>query len=142
MATESKAVEALRSKIRTYLRQKQVSYEVDYEDGTITARRGSTAVIIKPMEWGERTLVKLVAPVILSVSKVTPKLTRFLAEKNNQLLLGRFSLDTEDDTNAVWYEHVLLGDSLDAEELSVAVEEIATIADEYYGQVWEMARDE
>ncbi len=141
MATESKAVEALRSKIKTYLRQKQVSYEVDYEDGTITARRGSAIVIIKPMEWGERTLVKLVAPVVLSVSKVTPKLTRFLAEKNNQLLLGKFSLDTKDDTNAVWYEHVLLGDSLDAEELSVAVEEIATIADEYYGQVWEMGHD-
>jgi len=141
MATESKAVEALRSKIRTYLRQKQVSYEVDYEDGTITARWGSVAVIIKPMEWGERTLVKLVAPVVLSVSKVTPRLTRFLAEKNHQLLLGKFSLDTKDDTNAVWYEHVLLGDSLDAEELSVAVEAIATIADEYYGQVWEMARD-
>ena len=142
MATESKAVEALRSKIRTYLRQKQVSYEVDYEDGTITARRGSTVVIIKPMEWGERTLVKLVAPVVLSVSKVTPKLTRFLAEKNNQLLLGKFSLDTKDDHNDVWYEHVLLGDSLDAEELSVAVEAIATTADEYYEQVWEMARDE
>lgn len=141
MATESKAVEALRSKIKIYLRQKQVSHEVDYEDGTITARRGSAAVIIKPMEWGERTLVKLVAPVVLSISKVTPKLTRFLAEKNNQLLFGKFSLDTKDDTNAVWYEHVLLGDSLDAEELSIAVEEIATIADEYYGQVWEMGHD-
>ncbi len=93
MATESRAVEALRSKIRTYLRQKQVSYEVDYEDGTITARRGLTAVIIKPMKWGEWTLVKLVAPVVLSVSKVTPKLTRFLAEKNNQLL-RRSSLST------------------------------------------------
>ena len=58
-------------------------------------------MIIKPMEWGEWTLVKLVAPVALSVSKVTPKLTRFLAEKNNQLLLGKFSLDTKDDTNAV-----------------------------------------
>ena len=142
MVTESKTVEALRSKIKTYLRQKQVSHEVDYEDGTITARRGSAIVIVKPMEWGERTLVKLVAPVVLSVSKVTPKLTRFLAEKNNQLLFGKFSLDTKDDTNAVWYEHVLLGDSLDAEELSVVVEEIAAIADEYYGQVWEMARDE
>ena len=53
-----------------------------------------------------------------------------------------FCVIVKDDTNAVWYEHVLLGDSLDAEELSVAVEEIATIADEYYGQVWEMAHDE
>jgi len=142
MVTESKTVEALRSKIKTYLRQKQVSHEVDYEDGTITARQGSVAVIIKPMEWGERTLVKLVAPVVLSVSEVTPRLTRFLAEKNNQLLLGRFSLDTKDNTNAVWYEHVLLGDSLDAEGLSVAVEAIAAIADEYYEQVWEMAHGE
>ena len=50
-------------------------------------------MIIKPMKWGERTLVKLVAPVVLSVSKVTPKLTRFLAEKNNQLL-RRSSLST------------------------------------------------
>ena len=141
MATESRAVEALRTRIRTYLRQKQVSHEVDYEDGTVTALWGSVAVIIKPMDWGDRTVVKLLAGVVLSVSSVTPKLTRFLAEKNNQLLLGKFSLDTKDDTNAVWYEHVLLGDSLDAEELSVAVEEIATIADEYYGQVWEMAGD-
>ena len=132
----------MRRYIKTYLRQKQVSHEVDYEDGTITARQGSVAVIIKPMEWGERTLVKLIAPVVLSVSEVTPRLTRFLAEKNNQLLLGRFSLDTKDNTNAVWYEHVLLGDSLDAEEPSVAVEAIAAIADEYYEQVWEIAHGE
>lgn len=72
MATESKAMEALRGKIRTYSRQKRVSHEVDYEDGTITARRGSTIVIIKPMEWGERTLVKLVAPVVLSVARSRP----------------------------------------------------------------------
>lgn len=50
-------------------------------------------------------------------------------------------LRTRRYSTAVWYEHVLLGDSLDAEELSVAVEEIATIADEYYGQVWEMGHD-
>ncbi len=142
MARESKAMEALISKIRTYLREKQVSYEVDYEDGTITARRGSTAVIIKPMEWGDRTVVKLFSGVVLSIDTVTPKLTRFLVEKNNQLLFGKFSLDTKDGTNAVWYEHVLLGDSLDAEELSVVVGAIAAVAEEYGDQIWEMTCDE
>jgi creatinine amidohydrolase/Fe(II)-dependent formamide hydrolase-like protein len=51
------------------------------------------------------------------------------------------NVDVVIPTSLAKYEHVLLGDSLDAEELSVAVEEIATIADEYYGQVWEMAGD-
>lgn len=142
MASESKAMEALISKIRTYLQQKQVSYEVDYEDGTITARRGSTAVIIKPLEWGDRTVVKLFSGVVLSVDKITPKLTRFLVEKNSELLFGKFSLDTKDGTNAVWYEHVLLGDSLGAEELSVAVGAIAAVAEEYSEQIWEMTYDE
>jgi hypothetical protein len=141
VATESKAVEALRTRIRTYLRQKQVSHEVDYEDGTVTALWGSVAVIIKPMDWGERTVVKLLAGVVLSVSSITPKLTRFLAEKNNEVLFGKFSLDTKDDANAVWYEHVLLGDSLDAEELAVAVKAVAEITDEYSDQVWEMAHE-
>jgi len=137
MATGSKTVEALRSKVQTYLRQKQLSYEVK-PNGNLWIRQGSTIVTINPQQWGERTLVKLAAPVALHITKITPQLTRFLAEKNNQLLFGKFSLDTEG--NAIWYEHVLLGDSLDAEELFVAVAAIAVTADEYDEEVSKMAR--
>ena len=137
MTNESKDIEALRNRVQTYLRQKQLSYEVK-PNGNLWIRQGSTVVVVDPRPWNERTLVKLMAPVALEISKITPELTRFLAEKNHQLLFGKFSLDTEG--KAVWYEHVLLGDDLDAEELFVAVAAIALTADEYDEQVAKMAR--
>jgi len=137
MATEEKVVEALRSKVQTFLSQKQLSYEVK-PNGSLWLRQGSTVVTISPVQWGERTLVKLAAPVALNIGKITPQLTRFLAEKNNQLLFGKFSLDAK--AKAVWYEHVLLGDFLDAEELFVAVAAVALTADQHDEQVSKMAR--
>ncbi len=137
MTTEPKTVAALRSKVETYLRQSNQSYK-EGPDGAFLIASGSTFVAILPTQWGERTVVKLTAPVALDITKVTPQLTRFLAEKNNQLLFGKFSLDTEQ--KAVWYEHVLLGDFLDAEELLIAVALIAHTADEHDEQVSKMAR--
>ena len=138
MGTESKIVEELRSKIEKYLRQKQLSYEVK-SGGTLWVRQGSTVVVVAPMQWGEneQTLVKLSAPVSLEIKKISPELTRFLAEKNNQLLFGKFSLDV--NNNTIWYEHVLLGDYLDAEELFTSVAAIAITADQHDEQISKMS---
>lgn len=130
-------VQALRSKVEDYLRQRQLSYEVK-PNGSLWIRQGSTIVVVNPSEWGERTLVKLAAPVALNITKITPELTRFLVEKNFELLFGKFSLDT--NGNAIWYEHVLLGDSLDAEELFVAVAAVALTADQHDEEVAKMAQ--
>lgn len=129
--------EELRGKVENYLMQKQLSYEVK-PNGTLWIRQGSTIVVVNPSDWGERTLVKLAAPVALDISKVTPELTRFLAEKNFELLFGKFSLDT--NGKAIWYEHVLLGDFLDAETLFVAVAAVALTADQYDEEIAKMAQ--
>jgi Archaeal ATPase./Tetratricopeptide repeat. len=129
-------VEVLRSKVESYLRQKQVGYEAR-SDGTFWIRQGSTIVTVSANAWGERTLVKLAAPVALDITKITPELTRFLLEKNSELLFGKFSLDTRGRT--IWYEHVLLGDFLDVEELFIAVAAVALTADEHDEQVSKMA---
>ena len=130
-------LEVLRGKVESYLRQKQLSYEVK-PNGSLWIRQGSTVVVVSPSDWGERTLVKLAAPVALNITKVSPELTRFLVEKNFELLFGKFSLDT--NGNAIWYEHVLLGDSLDAEALFVAVAAVALTADQYDEEVAKMAQ--
>lgn len=93
MGTESKIVEELRSKVEKYLRQKQLSYEVK-SGGTLWVRQGSTVVVVAPMQWGEneQTLVKLSAPVSLEIKKISPELTRFLAEKTINYCLGNFPL--------------------------------------------------
>lgn len=136
MVTESKTIELLRSKIETYLRQKGLIYEVS-PDGSYRIRHGTTLVLIQPAQWGERTLVKLLAPVSLNITLITPELTLFLMEKNDNLLFGKFALNTQ--SKSIWYEHTLLGDFLDVEELFVAVAAIASTADQYDEQVSTMA---
>lgn len=129
-------IEELRSKIGRYLRTEQLLYEVR-PNGDYGVRQGSTLVVIQPRLWGNVTLVKLVAPVALEIKKITPQLTRFIAEKNSEILFGKFSLDVEE--KAVWCEHTLLGDFMDPDELLVAVESVVSLADEYDEKVAKMA---
>ncbi|MEM4244367.1 MAG: YbjN domain-containing protein [Candidatus Bathyarchaeia archaeon] len=136
MANQSSKVEALRSKIENYLRQKQISYEVR-ADGRYAVRQGSTVVLVAPAEWNEQTIVRVFAPVSLNITRITPELTLFLVEENNNLTFGRFSLDTEN--KIVWFEHALLGDFMDVEELFIAVAAVAYTADKYDEQVSGMA---
>lgn len=137
MNTESKTVEEIRSKVEKYLRQMELNYEVK-SNGTFWVRQGSTAVILNPVQWGDndQTLVKLLAPVAMDATNISPKLTHFLAEKNNELLFGKFSLDSKN--KSIWYEHVLLGDFLDKEELFTAITAVALTADEFDEQIAEM----
>jgi len=137
MSESSQKVEALRNKIQKYLSQKNLSYEVK-PSGELWVREGSTVVLIVPYDWNEQTLVSVMAPVALDIKKVSAELTRFLVEKNNDLLFGKFSLNSEQ--NSIWFIHVLLGDYLDEEELFVAVAQVAITADEYDEQVSKMAR--
>ena len=136
MTTGSNDIEVLRRKIETYFSQKQLGYEVK-PNGEYWIRQGSTVVVIRPIPWNERTLVQIGAPVALEVTKITPELTRFLLEKNSELVFGRFSLSKDGKT--IWYEHVLLGDFLDAEELFTGVVAVAITADQNDEQISEMA---
>jgi len=137
MSEEKKYIKELREKVERYLREKGLSYEVK-PDGTLWVRQGSTVVVVHTTPWGkgDQSIVKLAAPVALKVSKISSKLTRFLIEKNSELLFGKFSLNPSDQS--VWYEHALLGDYLDLEELFVAVATIAITADKYDEEVCAM----
>ena len=138
MGTEPKFVEELRAKVEKFLREKKLNYQVK-PNGTILVPQGSTVVAVLPTGWGEKdqTIVKLSAPVSMQITKITPELTRFLVEKNNELLFGKFSLDVKN--NIIWYEHVLLGNYLDIEELFTALATIALTADKYDEEVSKMS---
>jgi hypothetical protein len=129
-------IEQLRSKIGRYLRTDNLHYEVR-PNGDYGVRHGSTMVFIQPRMWGDLTLVQLLAPVSLEISTVTPQLTRYLCEMNNEMLFGKFSLDVRE--KAIWCEHTLLRDFLDPDELLVAVESIVTAADDHDEKVAEMS---
>lgn len=134
---ESKTLDELRGKVETYLRQRKVNYTVTPK-GEYEVQFGTTAVTVKLEKWIEgTTMVRLTAPVALNITEITPKLTRFLAEENHKTLFGKFSLDTKN--KAILYEHTLLGDFLDPDELFVAMGTIVGVADDYDELVSEMA---
>ncbi len=125
-------VDKLRSKVESLLRERGQVYQI-LPDKTVLIRHGSTAVSVRCAEFGDNTVVRLLAPVATGLEDITPELTLFLAEQNNDLIFGKFSLDTK--ANAVWYEYALLGDQLDAEELYSALAAVVLTADKYDEEV-------
>lgn len=129
MSPESLAMQGLRSRIKSFLDQANITYRIN-ADNNYLIKQGSTVVMIQPLQWqNNRTLVKVFAPVALNITRATPDLAFFLAEENRNLWFGKFSLDIP--ARAVWFEHVLLGDFLDADELLIVVRTIARDADAY-----------
>jgi hypothetical protein len=120
----------LRSKIAAYLDKAKLDYQVG-ADGHYALREGTAAILIFPIIWRNHTLVQVCSPLAqdVDVAKLDSDFVLFLAEQNSCLMFGKFSLDTTQRT--IWFEHVLLGDFLDADELLVALEMVALTADQY-----------
>lgn len=85
----------------------------------------STRIIVHPIDWTRgRTLLRLIAPIIVEVKPV-PDLYKRLAELNNTTIFGKFYL--HDGT--VFIEHNLLGESVDTNEFRAALASVAHHAD-------------
>jgi hypothetical protein len=136
MTDESAALATLRGKITAYLDQASIPYRID-ERGCYTFRQGSTLVFIQPLEWSDYAMVKVFAPLAVEIQQPDGDLALYLADRNFNLLFGKFSLDLARRT--VWLEHVLLGDFLDPQELLLTLEVIAYTADRYDEQIAQQA---
>lgn len=133
--------EELRNRIETSLRQSGLLYTVE-PNGLYRIPHGSTFVRIGVFNVSKTGatkggIVKLLAPVAVEITKITPELTRFLCEKNGELLFGKFSLNSKN--KAIFYEHTLFGDALNRETLTAALALIVGTADEYDEKIANMA---
>lgn len=128
MSTESETLAVLRQRITVYLDEAKLEYHQG-ADGHYAIRKGTAVVLIYPVEWKSYTLVQLISPVVQDITHLNPDFAFFLAEQNNKLIFGKFSLDIPNKT--VWFEHVLLGDFLDHDEFLVALEMVALTSDQY-----------
>ena len=96
-------------------------YQIPYE---------STAVNISVVEQEDRTLIQFWAPV-LSGLKGTPELFEWVATAGQAYFFGasRLVQPSDDGTYLLVFEHTLLGDFLDTEELKQVVGALANTAD-------------
>jgi hypothetical protein len=88
---------------------------------------GSARVFVDVRPFlGESTVVRVASPVLSQVD-LAPALALRALELADQTPLGRFSYLAE--RRELWFEHTLLGDALDPDELHLSVETVARIAD-------------
>ncbi len=143
--TEDPAVVALRQRITNYLDQEPgLLYECD-SDGRFLVTHGSARVFIRPYLWEipeqeiRFTCVHIFSPVASDIDTTTSEtIALFLAEENRKQMFGKFSLDLPQAT--VWFEHGLLGDFLDREELIVVVALVTKVADQYDDHIAQATR--
>lgn len=93
-------------------------------------KQGSTYVMINVVPWGDnRAMVRCTAQLVKGVDVDGP-LAKQLLELNAHLRFGAFAWDPVEHT--VLFNHTILGGTtLDPEELTTTLRDVALIADEY-----------
>lgn len=93
-------------------------------------KQGSTYVMINVVPWGEtRAMVRCTAQLVKGVDVDGP-LAKQLLELNGHLRFGAFAWDPAEHT--VMFSHTILGGTtLDPEELTATLRDVALIADDY-----------
>jgi hypothetical protein len=121
-ADEPIPVQALRIKLESYLPQLFGSYRV-HERGVYSVDIGDAMVYVSPQVWSEDSAVVTLFTYTNEEVAVSFDTLAKLNELNYRLTFGNYVLDER--TRFVAFEHALLGDYLDPEELRAAVYAVA-----------------
>jgi len=123
--SETEELASVRELSRKYLDDGGLQYLLD-KDGHLVLPFGNIMVHVICHQWGEDQVVVAVTAVTNQNMRIDPDLGMFLAEKNAQILFGKLCLYR--DLNQVRFEHPLLGDFLNRDELVTAVKVVAASA--------------
>lgn len=122
-------IAVVKDKVQTYLRELVGSYEVD-SDGDYTFRDGSARLFISVQELKERSFVHVYSILAVDIPE-TAALYEFVATRAGDFRYGSLFVRKQDDGAVrVVFDHSLLADFLDPDELKMAVALIAGTADE------------
>jgi len=100
------------------------------DDNLYVIKQGSAYVMISVVPWGEnRAMVRCASQLVKGASMDGP-LAKQLLELNGHLRFGAFAWDSMEQT--ILFTHTILGGTtLDPEELTATLRDVALIADEY-----------
>jgi hypothetical protein len=100
------------------------------DDSLYVIKQGSAYVMINVVPWGDnRAMVRCTAQLVKGVS-VDGSLAKQLLELNAYLRFGAFAIEPTE--KVVLFTHTILGGTtLDPEELTATLRDVALIADEY-----------
>lgn len=89
---------------------------------------GSVLAQVGVSAWGENDATVTTRAYLVTDVELTPDLLLFLLQENDRMRFGAFGIDSEND---IFFEHTILGSSLDQAELQSSVLAVAATADQY-----------
>lgn len=116
-----------KEKVRRLLTEKLGSVQVD-QDGDFTFPFGTTRIFIRVLGDGDRSFVRLTMPLLMDADP-SPELFKYVATEGSYRM-GHLAVFEKDGRANVFFNHVLLGDYLDAEELHLAIGAMVNSGDE------------
>jgi len=93
---------------------------------------GSALAHVGVHPWGEDDATVVVRAYVVTDVEITPELMHFLLRENDDMRYGAFGLDEDDD---IFFEHSIVGSTLDKEELMASVRAVLQTADKYDDQI-------
>lgn len=124
------SVLVVKDKVQRYLADFLGTASMD-GDGDFFVNNGSSVTFIRVSEWHDDIALIKVWSILLRNVPLTPELFRWVAVEGQEYFFGHARVVVNDDgTGRVQFEHVLLGDYIDAEELRAAVVGIAGSSDD------------
>jgi hypothetical protein len=123
-------VEVVREKVQRFLTAKLGSVEID-SDGDFVLRNESAAGFVTIIDWGnDKTIVRVWSPVLREVG-LTADVYKWVATDGQENYFGHAHVVTADgQAGMIVWEHELLGDYLDEDELMIAVYGVVGVAND------------
>jgi hypothetical protein len=125
---ENNQVAIVKDKVQRFLLEVLNTVSID-RDGDFTFREGSTRLFISVQPFGVASAsVRIVAPII-SEAPASPELYKFIACEGSYKF-GHLTCQEKDGKVSILFNHTLLGDFLDPDELKLTAFLMARTADE------------
>lgn len=94
----------------------------------IAVLAGSVLAQVGVSAWGENDATITTRAYLVTDVELTPDLLLFLLQENEHMRFGAFGIDADHD---IFFEHAILGSTVDKAELKSSVLAVAATADQY-----------
>jgi hypothetical protein len=93
---------------------------------------GSTYANVNVSAWGDDDASINVRAYVILGAEITSELLHFLLRQNDDFRFGAFGLDKDND---IFFEHSIVGSTMDKEELRASVMAVVTTADRFDDEI-------
>lgn len=129
---EPPGVAKVREVVEAKLAEMLDAYLVDDHGNYVLGLQSARVFIVPTWLENDATVVRVFAITNLDVP-ITAELTSYLLQKNLDFVFGGFAVDI--DNGAIWFNHNLLGDFLEPQELEATLAAVAQTADRFDDEI-------